>query len=130
MLTGESPFYKEDMDQLALFKAICKGKFKYPHNSNASANARDLVEKILVLDPKDRLGCMSRADLDIRNHPWFDGFDFGALYRKELTPPWQPKISNPFDGSNFGNWKDPDKKKQNLKPLTKEEQQKFVEFGR
>jgi serine/threonine protein kinase len=130
--TGANPFYtSEEMDQMGLFKQIVRGKFKFPADCTASLNALDLVEKILVLDPSDRLGCKAKADLDIRNHPWFEGFDFGALYRKELTPPWKPKISNPFDGSNFGHWSDPEKEKatQGLKPLSSEEQKLFVEFG-
>ena len=130
MLTGENPFYtSEDMDQLSLFKAICKGKFKFPSHGKCSTDAQDLVKQLLVLDPKDRLGCKPRADLDIREHAWFDGFDFGALYRKELTPPWKPVIGDPFDGSNFGTWKDAEDKSKSFKALSAKEQHLFDDFG-
>ncbi|CAB9520491.1 MAP kinase-activated protein kinase 2 (Fragment) [Seminavis robusta] len=128
MMTGENPFYtNEDMDQVDLFKAIVKGKYSYPHDSKISDAAKDLIDKILVGDPKVRLG--SRNDLEIRNHAWFEGFDFGALYRKELTPVWTPKIKNPFDGSNFGDWSDAEKEEKDFQPLSHEEQQLFADFG-
>ena len=130
MVTGENPFYiSHDMDQLSLFKAICKGKFKFPTKSHVSAPVQDLIQQLLVLEPKNRLGCKVRADLDIRDHPWFDGFDFGALYRKELSPPWQPEIGDPFDGSNFGKWKDAEDKSKTFKSLSEREQHLFDDFG-
>ena len=128
MLTGKTPFYNGKMKQMALFKAIVRGKWEFAKNSDASEAARDLIRRILVVDPKERLGCLSRADLDIRNHAWFDGFNFGALYRKELTPPWTPTIDNPFDGSNFENWGDLENKTKEVEPLTEKEQKLFEEF--
>jgi len=118
------------MDQMALFKSVCRGRVSYPPDCNASVNALDLVQKILVVDPTDRFGCTARADLDIRDHPWFEGFDWGALYRKELTVPWKPKIKSPFDGANYGTWSDPEKEKatKGLKPLSRQEQALFAEF--
>lgn len=133
MLTGENPFYTHgDMDQMQLFKAIVKGKYTYPHNGrHVTDAAKDLIDHILVADPKERLGCKARADLDIREHAWFDGFDWGALYRKELTPPWTPKVKNPFDGSRFANWSEAEQVTHPslLKPLSDREQQLFADFG-
>lgn len=130
MVTGENPFYtSDDMDQLSLFKAISKGKFKFPSHNKLSPHVQDLIHQLLVVEPKDRLGCKSRADLEIREHPWFEGFDFGALYRKEITPPWQPTIGDPFDGSNFGKWKDVKDKSNSFKALSEREQHLFDDFG-
>ena len=128
MLTGKNPFYDGTMDQMTLFKHIVAGRWNFPKGSNLTAEAQDLIRKILVADPKERLGCMARADLDIRDHAWFDGYDFGALYRKEITPPWVPRISSPFDGSNFEDWSNLENKDKSLAPLSEEEQSLFVKF--
>lgn len=128
MLTGENPFYTKNMDQMTLFKKITNEKWKFPSNSKLTPEARDLLSKLIVADPKERLGCLARGDLDIHDHAWFDGYDFGALYRKEITPPWVPTISSPFDGDNFENWSDLETKEHNMTPLTPKEQALFEKF--
>jgi protein kinase A len=75
---------------------------------------------------KDRLGCLARADLDIRDHSWFKDMDWGQLYRKEIMAPWLPKITSPLDGENFAEWEEEDKR--SLKPLSDVEQKQFAKF--
>lgn len=128
MLTGENPFYNGHMDQMTLFKKIVGGKWNFPKGSKLSPEAQDLLEKIIVADPKERLGCLARADLDIRDHAWFADYDFGALYRKELTPPWIPTITSPFAGDNFENWSELENKEHNTTPLNEKEQELFAKF--
>jgi protein kinase A len=136
MLFGTNPFMDYDdpaIDQRTLFKRIVKASFQRPQKQSAldayaktSKNAKDLIKKLLIVKPRKRLGCRGQADLEIRNHPWFSDIDFGKLYRKELTAPWIPKISDPFDSSNF-NPKEP-KSKAGLKKLKTWEQEKFKDF--
>lgn len=129
MLTGLSPFfnYKEtNFDQRALYKRILQGKFDFPASPAVSPNAKDLIRKMLVVDPNERLGCLARADLDLRDHPWFASTNFCKLYKKEVSPPWVPAIKDPFDGCNFAKWDVEDKS--GLKPLTAREQQHFADF--
>lgn len=123
-----NPFFDGKMDQMTLFKEIVSGKWKFPKGNKLSLDAMDLIKKLIVVDPTERLGCSARADLDIRDHAWFHGYDFGALYRKEISPPWKPTITNPFDGSNFESWADLETKKHNTTPLTEEEQILFEQF--
>merc|ERR1711865_1101618 len=125
------------IDQGTLFKRIVKGQFQRPRKQsaidayqNVSDDAKDIIKKMLVVNTTKRLGCMARADLDIRDHPWFankdTGIDFGKLYRKELKAPWVPTVTSPFDGQNFSVPKAGDKSK--LKPLSDKEQRQFKEF--
>lgn len=129
MLVGANPFYDESMDQMDLFKAIVRGKWNIPDECDVSLGARYLLEQILVVDPKNRLGCGSRADLDIREHQWFQGVDFGALYRKNVSPPWKPTVGDPFDDSNFGDWSNLENQTKVLRPLDREEQRLFKDFA-
>lgn len=140
MLFGTNPFFDYDdptIDQRTLFKRIVKGQFQRPRKQSSieayqkvSSDAKDVIKKMLVVDVKKRLGCLARADLDIRDHPWFSkpdtGIDFGKLYRKELKAPWIPTINSPFDGQNFSEHKIHDKSK--LKPLSEKEQRQFEKF--
>jgi len=140
MLFGTNPFFDYDdptINQRTLFKRIVKGQFQRPRKQSAidayqrvSDDAKDLIKKMLVVDVRKRIGCMSRADLDIRDHPWFanpdTGIDFGKLYRKELTAPWIPNVTSPYDGQNFSCKEEQDKSW--LKPLSEKEQRQFEEF--
>jgi len=144
MLFGTNPFFDyndPNVDQRTLFKRIVKGQFQRPQKQTAidayqavSADAKDIIKKMLVVNVNKRLGCGARADLEIRDHPWFastekgttGAIDFGNLYRKELKAPWVPTVTSPFDGANFS--KKREQNKSNLKPLSAREQKQFEHF--
>ncbi|KAG9396143.1 Protein kinase domain [Carpediemonas membranifera] len=65
LLVGFPPFYDQDMS--ALFKKIMRGDYSMPspHWDCISDDAKDLIKKILVVNPKDRLDIAG-----IMNHPW------------------------------------------------------------
>jgi protein-serine/threonine kinase len=49
-----------------------------------TAEARDLIEKLLVKDPRRRLGC-ARGATDIKRHPFFDGIKWSLI--RNYRPP-------------------------------------------
>ena len=61
MLCGNFPF--EDVSNAQLYKKILKGKFEIP--KFVSKNAKDLINKILVVNPQKRINIK-----DIKKHPW------------------------------------------------------------
>ena len=64
MLCGSFPF--DDESEQALYSKIVKGKFYFPINIFLSDEAKNLIKKILVVNP------MYRANIaDIKNDPWF-----------------------------------------------------------
>lgn len=104
MISGVTPFYKEGMDQISLFRAIVKGKYKFPKSGVLSNQAEDLVSRILVTDASRRLGSLAGGAKDIFRSLWFKEVDFEALAAKEVKAPWLPKIKDPLDTRNFENW--------------------------
>jgi len=60
--------------------------------------ARDLVRRLLTVDPTSRLCHRYGAD-EIREHGWFTslGFDFNGLREKSLKAPMKPQISIPTE---------------------------------
>lgn len=130
MIVGQNPFYHNDenIDQMALFKRIVRGKFSFPDNVEMSPESKNLIQNLLITDPARRLGCSAREDMDIREHPWFVEVDFRKLFRKEITAPWVPDIKDPLDVSNFDTWENLEKEKKHPKPLSAKEQQLFEGF--
>ncbi|KAL1515664.1 hypothetical protein AB1Y20_002281 [Prymnesium parvum] len=73
LLSGRHPFQRivdGGLDDKSTLEAIVKGHFCFDDDewSNVSASARDLVQRLLVYDPRQRL----TAD-QILDHPWIRG---------------------------------------------------------
>ena len=56
-----------------MFKKTVKGELKFP--PHVSEECADLVSKLLTADPAARYGMQRRGAQDIKEHPWYAGFD-------------------------------------------------------
>lgn len=94
MVSGLPPF-RAPNDYL-MFQKILKLDYDFP--PEFPEDAKDLVEKLLVLDYKQRLGVNDNGDtyVSIRNHPFFDGIDWDGIW--DETP---PKILPYLPGGSF-----------------------------
>lgn len=57
-----------------------------------SDSARDLLTKLLERDPKKRIGHGEKDAFDIMEHPFFDSIDWDKLAKREVKPPYVPKV--------------------------------------
>lgn len=131
MIEGTTPFYRPGLDQIQLFRRICRVRYSFPGDSGASPEARDLVGLLLVLDPSQRLGALAGGINEIYAHPWFGGIDFGKLRQKEVTAPWVPAVADPLDTANFENWdhlEDQTTKGASVPVVSSEQQRIFESF--
>jgi serine/threonine protein kinase len=89
MLTGYTPFF--DTDPYQLYNNIKKGKVKYPNNFDR--NTKLIINHFLNVDKNKRLGCRKRGIYDIIDEPFFEGFDWEKLLKRNLEPPFFPEIN-------------------------------------
>lgn len=73
MVVGYSPFQSGSEDQT--FQMILATQYDMPED--VSEEARDLISKLLVSDPAERLGFRNLGEL--KAHPFFHGIDFATL---------------------------------------------------
>ena len=92
-LAGNSP-YREAWKHIDL-KIYKKKLNKDPLISDV---AFDLILKLCQVDVNKRIG--KNVD-DIKNHEFFHDIDWVKLEKKEITPPFKPKIRFPGDVANF-----------------------------
>lgn len=127
LLTGVTPFFDRGISQNEMFKRIVMGKYNMA--SDLTDTEQDLVKKLLVRKQSARLGNLSRGYRDVKDHAWFEDMDFKKLVRKELPGPWIPEIKDPFDASNFEDYRldeyDDDVRH---RKLSREEQDLFRDF--
>ncbi|XP_043934107.1 protein kinase C delta type isoform X2 [Protopterus annectens] len=93
MLIGQSPFHGDDEDEL--FESIRVDSPHYPRW--ITKESKDLLEKLFEREPTKRLGVTG----NIKLHPFFKTINWVALERKEVDPPFKPKVKSPNDCSNF-----------------------------
>ena len=99
MLVGRLPFPIKRGVKLSM--RIYEKKLEFP--KSVQKNARDLIEKLLIVNPKQRLGVGPTGSEDIKNHPFFDGVDWDLAMDKKLKVPFCPKLKNDTDLRYFDN---------------------------
>jgi hypothetical protein len=91
MLTGWPPFYDKNLRKMC--EQILRSDLAFPPGCTASPEARDIIRSLLARDPAARLGSRSpRGADDIKGHAFFKGADWARLERKEVTPPFVPRV--------------------------------------
>ncbi|TKS86590.1 Protein kinase C eta type [Collichthys lucidus] len=102
MLSGHAPFEAENEDDL--FESILNEEIVYA--SWLSTEAVNILKAFLTKNPARRLGCVASegGESAVISHPFFTGIDWDKLNRREIEPPFKPRIKTPEDVNNF----DPD----------------------
>mmetsp|Transcript_23756 Transcript_23756/g.77245 ORF Transcript_23756/g.77245 Transcript_23756/m.77245 type:complete len:910 (-) Transcript_23756:1251-3980(-) len=91
LLNGRPPFVHHDpMKQMQL---ILEGRYSLP--KSFSTECKDLIKRLLIVNPAKRLGMLSGGANDVKNHPWFkkDNFSFDDVFNRRYVAPWIPDDS-------------------------------------
>ncbi|KAG5860219.1 protein kinase domain-containing protein [Encephalitozoon hellem] len=84
MLGGITPFAAPDMD--SVIARIRMNRIRFPEFFDK--HARDLISKLLVASPRDRLGYVEEDAETIRKHPFFEGISWEDVLKKRTKPPF------------------------------------------
>eukprot|EP00397_Hematodinium_sp_SG-2012_P001915 GEMP01001920.1.p1 GENE.GEMP01001920.1~~GEMP01001920.1.p1 ORF type:complete len:863 (+),score=162.44 GEMP01001920.1:582-3170(+) len=102
LLSGHAPF--EAKDPMDTYQKIVRGvsSVKFPYNKEGKApHAQDLVENLLKNAPNERLPLRPGGMTNLKNHRWFNSFDWHAMARLQMPAPYVPKVRGATDLSNF-----------------------------
>jgi protein kinase A/protein kinase X len=97
MLAGYPPF--EDENPLKNYQKILGGRFEEPRHFEVKV--KDIVRRLLALDPSKRLGCLKAGANDIKNHKWYKDVDWDLALNRGLAPPFVPRVKAADDTSMF-----------------------------
>ncbi|KAG6041621.1 hypothetical protein E4U41_003234 [Claviceps citrina] len=98
LMTGNPPFRGQNHAKIQ--DNIVKQKLVLPYF--LSADAKDLLTRLLRKEPHKRLGsCMPRDLQVLKKHRFFRKIDWVKLEARELEPPIQPMITDPELAENF-----------------------------
>ncbi|MCJ1313502.1 rim15, signal transduction response regulator [Agyrium rufum] len=103
-LCGYPPFHAGKPEEV--FENILERKIDWPSEDEVevSEQARDLIEKLMTVDPKSRLGAnlserYASGGEEIRSHPWFGDINWDTLL--EVEAQFVPAPENPEDTEYF-----------------------------
>jgi serine/threonine protein kinase len=91
MLSARGPFTVIGGDTADDNLATLECEPNYP-TSYFSPNAIDLMKKLFIKDPTQRLGHGPNGAQDIMAHPFFESIDWSAMQARAVRSPWQPKL--------------------------------------
>ncbi|CAH2221643.1 ribosomal S6 kinase alpha-1 isoform X1 [Pelobates cultripes] len=97
MLTGSLPFQGKDRKETMTL--ILKAKLGMPQFLSNEAQA--LLRALFKRNPTNRLGSGVDGAEEIKRHPFFSTIDWNRLYRRELSPPFKPAVTQPDDTYYF-----------------------------
>ena len=120
MIAGIDPF--SDDDPMMVYQKILKGKIKFP--SGFDSNAKSLIKHLLDSDLTKRYGNLKNGVKDITGHRFFKNLEWDKLLRKEIPPPYVPKVKSNDDISNFSAYPDSD----NPAPQIKKDEDPFLDW--
>ena len=85
-----------------MFLKITQGVFDYPALVNKTA--QDLINKLLRLNPDQRLG--AKGVHEIKQHSWFHAISWDNVKVKKVGAPWRPELTSEYDYSHFEKYPD------------------------
>ncbi|CAG9536155.1 unnamed protein product [Cercopithifilaria johnstoni] len=108
MLVGLPPFQEDTL--INIYEEIMTGRIDFPKNMDFFT--KDLIKKLLQLDPSKRLGNLEGGAKDIKIHKWFNDIIWDDVINMKITPPIIPKLQCTGDTSNFGDYDESDEEDQ------------------
>ncbi|EJD75151.1 AGC/PKA protein kinase, partial [Loa loa] len=100
MLAGRPPFEGDTL--MDIYAEIMTNRIYFPENINFFT--KDLIKKLLQLNPIRRFGNLVNGVDDIKNHKWFNDIIWDDIINMKITPPIIPKLKSTGDTSNFDDY--------------------------
>lgn len=97
LTAGVCPFTGDD--NMVTYKLIVENQIEFPPHTTPLL--RDIVRDFTKTAQLVRLGLRRPGIKAIREHSWFNSFDWVALDKLQMPPPIVPKVRSKIDVSNF-----------------------------
>eukprot|EP00040_Diaphanoeca_grandis_P034080 m.209899 g.209899 ORF g.209899 m.209899 type:complete len:865 (+) comp33055_c0_seq1:152-2746(+) len=105
LIYGRTPFAAKDDSENANSVVLQGILYEEPdyRRSEASADSTliDLIEKLLIKVPENRMGYGLDDAKPIKGHAFFKCLDWDLVKNKQYAPPFRPRVGGETDTSNF-----------------------------
>jgi len=104
LMTGHTPF--EADYPMQVHAKIRRGIEEVDMPPDLAGQLSNLIKGLLKRKPTERLPMLKGGVDNLKNHDWYLLFDWSALLRFKLAPPFRPKIAGSRDLQNFQPFED------------------------
>ncbi|KAI9676127.1 MAG: serine/threonine protein kinase, AGC [Caeruleum heppii] len=122
-LVGQPPFW--DQNPMKIYEKIVNDTLRFPRGMPPAAE--DMIRLLCTKDRSRRLGNLAAGAADVKQHPFFEGIDWDALYYRRMRGPIVPKVQHAADSSNFDEYP---AEKSDKEPYTEELRRKHEDAFR
>merc|ERR1712187_541395 len=99
LLSGHPPF--ESATPMQIYQKGNKGINKVNMPKACKGDVESLIKNLCHKDPHERLP-MKKGDIqNIKNHVWYNGFDWTAMFEGKNEVPYKPAVKSKKDMANF-----------------------------
>merc|ERR1719277_743419 len=98
LLSGHPPF--ESAYPMQIYSKVMKGINRVPFPAKCTG-AEALIKGLLQKEPSERLPMRPNGTQNLKNCKWYQGFEWDAMERNELDPPYKPVVKAKTDIANF-----------------------------
>lgn len=92
-MLGRRPYVgksRREIREQILCRQVQVKRFEVPEGW--SPESADFINKCLIRNPAHRIGAQKGTD-ELKQHPWFEDFDWANLSQKKLESPFIPDIA-------------------------------------
>lgn len=99
LMSGHPPF--ESPTPMQTYNKINKGIVRVSFPARCRGNIEDLIKSLLKKEPGARLPMRMGGTDNLKQHPWYRGFEWRAMQNLSMTPPYIPAVKDKKDIANF-----------------------------
>ena len=99
LLSGHPPF--ESSYPMQIYAKVMKGIGKVQFPQKCQGSAEILIKGLLRKDPSERLAMRPGGARNIKESKFYENFDWSAMEKLQLEPPYKPIVKSRMDISNF-----------------------------
>lgn len=99
LMSGHPPF--ESAYPMQIYAKVTKGISKVPFPTKCQGAVGDVIVKLLKAEPSERLPMRPGGTDNLRQHKWFEGFDWAVMRDLKLQVPYKPVVKSKKDLANF-----------------------------
>eukprot|EP00928_Gymnodinium_smaydae_P093855 TRINITY_DN781_c0_g1_i4.p1 TRINITY_DN781_c0_g1~~TRINITY_DN781_c0_g1_i4.p1 ORF type:complete len:782 (+),score=190.77 TRINITY_DN781_c0_g1_i4:47-2347(+) len=96
---GHPPF--ESGSPMQIYQKVTKGINKAAFPRACKGKVETLIKGLCNANPSERLPMKKGGTDNIKNHEWYNGFDWTAMFELRNDPPYKPAVKSKKDIANF-----------------------------
>mmetsp|Transcript_26535 Transcript_26535/g.26188 ORF Transcript_26535/g.26188 Transcript_26535/m.26188 type:complete len:143 (-) Transcript_26535:65-493(-) len=88
-MCGGVPFGEEEEDPFEIYEKVLERRLIYPSFVDLRMPSKPIIEQLLSKNPAMRTGGSIE---NLKNHPWFNGYNWDHLISRQIESPYKPRL--------------------------------------